>query len=303
MAAAPYPPDTRAKGWRFELDYERIVQSSTWALAGAEARPWLLMMWLTAWQQLPCGTLPGDEAVISAMIGAPANVWAKRRAVLMRGWQVADDGLMYHPTISARVLEMIEYRKKAAERVAKHKAAMREQRVGNALPTVPLTVSNDTGTGTGSKTKTEDSHTARVGSRADGEIDPACEVGEAKPTNAGRICRAMKAEGIADPNPGHPDLLALIDAGATDPEFVGAARSASAVGKGFAYAIGTVKRQRIEAAQTAKAVLRGPLPAQSVTVPSTDRQAEAFHAAMNERLATATKPPAAVLALAGRIGR
>ena len=31
--AAPYPAITRAKGWRFELDYEQVDQSDTWALA------------------------------------------------------------------------------------------------------------------------------------------------------------------------------------------------------------------------------------------------------------------------------
>ncbi len=51
----PYAADTRAKGWRFELDYEQIEQSSTWALAGPEARPWLLMLWLSAWRQVGIG--------------------------------------------------------------------------------------------------------------------------------------------------------------------------------------------------------------------------------------------------------
>jgi len=40
-----------------------------------------------------------------------------------------------------------------------------------------------------------------------------------------------------------------------------------------------------------------------ITVPSTDKGAERFHAAMDERAATATKPPAAVLALAGKAVR
>lgn len=134
----PYPADTKAKGWRFELDYESIDQSGTWALAaiaGQEARPFLLMQWYVAWRQSPCGSLPSDESVIAALIGINAKTWTKYRSVLMRGWWLAEDGLMYHPTITKRVLEMIEYRKKTAERVAKHKAVKREQHEGNALPT------------------------------------------------------------------------------------------------------------------------------------------------------------------------
>lgn len=71
---------------------------------------------------------------------------------------------------------------------------------------------------------------------------------------------AMKGQGVADVNPGHTDLLMLIEAGAAVEEFEGAAREAVAKGKGFAYAVGTVKRRRIEAAQTASQVLQGPMP-------------------------------------------
>ena len=70
----------------------------------------------------------------------------------------------------------------------------------------------------------------------------------------------MRQAGIADTNPGHPDLIALADAGVTDAEVQGAAATAVERGKGFAYAVGTLKRQRIEAAQTAQQVHKGALP-------------------------------------------
>lgn len=80
------------------------------------------------------------------------------------------------------------------------------------------------------------------------------------PTDAGRVCLAMRQAGIPDCNPGHPELLALLAAGATVAEFVGAAVSASGRGKGFAYAIGTLKRQRTDAALAAQGLHRGPMP-------------------------------------------
>ena len=132
---APYPADTRAKGWRFELDYERIEQSDTWDLAGAEARPWLLMLWLTAWRQVPCGSLSNSDDVIAAKIGMPTKLWPKFRDVLLRGWWLADDGRLYHDTLVERVAEMLQYRRKNAKRVANHKAAKKQSRTGNALPT------------------------------------------------------------------------------------------------------------------------------------------------------------------------
>jgi len=171
----PYPADTRAKGWRFELDYEQIEQSSTWALATAKApevRGWLLLMWLCSWKQVPCGSFPNDDAVIAAMIGMPLKTWAKLRDVLMRGWTAAADGRVYHETIGARVLEMLEWRRKNAKRVADFKAKRRSERgdskdetqkqhTGNALPARKQHGSNDTGTGTTTYTEADASVAAK----------------------------------------------------------------------------------------------------------------------------------------------
>lgn len=156
---APYPPDTRAKGWRFELDYERIDQSDTVGLAASMAleglplgRPLLLAMWYAAWKQSPCGSMPVEERLIAGAIGIPMSVFAEYRDLLMRGWWTAEDGRMYHPTMTERVMEMVEYRRKNAVRVANFKAAKREQHYGNALPAREQQVKNDTGTGTGTGT-------------------------------------------------------------------------------------------------------------------------------------------------------
>jgi uncharacterized protein YdaU (DUF1376 family) len=63
---------------------------------------------------------------------------------------------------------------------------------------------------------------------------------------AGEVCGAIRRQGIADGNPGHALFLALLAAGATEAEFVGAAQEARAKGKGFAYILGIVKARRQE---------------------------------------------------------
>lgn len=105
LLPAPYPADTRAKGWRFEIDYEKVNQSSTWSLA-AEVPMALLMMWLAAWTQEPCGSLPNDEDVIRAKCRIPVKQWPTLRSILMRGWWLTDDGRLYHDTLVERVKEM-----------------------------------------------------------------------------------------------------------------------------------------------------------------------------------------------------
>lgn len=265
---APYAADTRARGWRFEIDHERIRQSDTWALAKPEVRPWLLMLWMVAWEQVPCGSLPNDDALIAARIDMPAKTFAKHRAVLLRGWWLADDGRLYHNVIAGRVLAMLEAKRKESDRKAAYRLRMDAQRrgVGAASPVTPANVPRDTtwtdagltwdaagcdDTGTGTGTLREELPHAKSVREV---------VGDASPTPAGLICRAMKSAGIADVNPGHPDLAALVAAGVTEVEAVGAAEAAVKRSKGFAYALGTLVRQRTEAAEKAKGLHNGPLP-------------------------------------------
>jgi hypothetical protein len=64
------------------------------------------------------------------------------------------------------------------------------------------------------------------------------------------VCKAMRPKKIAGLDPAHPLLLALLHAGATVDEFLGAAAEAVKRGKpSFAYVLGIVKRRREEAAK------------------------------------------------------
>ena len=160
---APCPADTRAKGWRFELGMERARQSDTWAIAAPDARPWLLMLWATAWEQTPCGSLPDDDELIAARIGMPAKLFAKHRAILLRKWWLADDGRLYHAVLVQRVLEMMKTRRSESDRKAAARAREASRMAdgvtqeSGAVPvmshgtTAGLHPESGTGTGTGTK--------------------------------------------------------------------------------------------------------------------------------------------------------
>lgn len=153
----PYPPDTRAKGYRFELDYERILQSDTWALASMRQRPLLLMAWFVAWQQTPCGSLPDSDELIAARIGMDTAEFQQNRVILLRGWEKADDGRLYHPVVSEMVLEMLARKTRETQRKANYREKMKGQTVPylshgtDTGQTRDSTGSDDTGTGTGIK--------------------------------------------------------------------------------------------------------------------------------------------------------
>lgn len=75
----------------------------------------------------------------------------------------------------------------------------------------------------------------------------------------GAICIVLKSEGIASVNPSHPELLALIDAGADVGHFSEAARASVAKGKpSFSYVLAVVKGQMRDAALLAKEALERP---------------------------------------------
>lgn len=257
----PYPADTRAKGWRFELDHERIEQSDTWALAPAEVKPWLLMLWVTAWRQEPCGSLPNEDELIAVRIGMPMKTFAKVRSKLMRGWWEAEDGRLYHDTVTKRVLEMLAAREAERRRKAEYRQRKEAERTGLSHGTDDGHQQDDTrsdtgrdgtgtGTGTGTSTgKEENHHHARTTAGSVG-------VDGQSPTKAGEVCRAIKARKVADVNPSNPELVALIAKGVPVETFEAAADicAKSTPPKGFAYLLGIVKRQLGEAAQIAAGV-------------------------------------------------
>jgi hypothetical protein len=265
MTPAPYPADTRARGWRFEVDTERIRQSDTWALASPESRPWLLMLWMVAWEQTPCGSLPGDERLIAARIDMPVKAWAKHREVLMRGWELADDGRRYHRVLTERVTEMMKARRRESDRKALARArasAATPQEDGKSPTDVPrdkhgtdagllpgLHPESGTGTGTGTGTYViplsgPDGPERGITARA---LDP--EPVDVSP--ATRACMALIASGVpsTECNAANPTLAALCECGATTEEFAAAGAKAKGRSNSFAYALAVVKGQREDAAK------------------------------------------------------
>lgn len=115
----PYPADTHVRGWKFILDHERLFVSDTWALAQPDMRPWLLMVWVTAWTQRPAGSFPNNDGIISAKIGMDHRLFAAHKDILLRGWVEHNDGLIYHPVIVEQVQRFQQHNRKEAARVAK----------------------------------------------------------------------------------------------------------------------------------------------------------------------------------------
>ena len=115
----------------------------------------------------------------------------------------------------------------------------------------------------------------------------------------------MRKAGCSRTNPGNPQLLALLDAGASIAEFIGAASDAvrDRRDEPFAYALKALTNQRIRAADDSKRMHRGELqPDKSLTVPSdASKRTAAYLAEQSEQTARATPPPAALAEVRQRI--
>jgi uncharacterized protein YdaU (DUF1376 family) len=88
-----------------------------------------------------------------------------------------------------------------------------------------------------------------------------------EPTSAAAATLAMRAAGLADANPAHPTLLALLQAGVTDTELAGAAAVAVGKGKGFAYALAVADGWRRDAVSAGAAVAGAPRPMPGASPP------------------------------------
>lgn len=196
MIEAPYPSDLAAKGWALDLDYERIERSDTWAVASPEQRPWLLMVWLVSWRQVPVASLPNDDRLIAARIGMGVEQFKGWRDVMLSGWEVATDGRLYHATLTKHVLRMAEKRVKDRLRVTTFRASKAQPEASNGGVTRYTDVGNED---------------VRVSSTP----TPTPTLITTENIGAGELCKAMKSAGLPAVNPSDPDLAELVAHGVT----------------------------------------------------------------------------------------
>ena len=90
---------------------------------------------------------------------------------------------------------------------------------------------------------------SRAPTRETGPENPESGPPDHPPTAAGLACRAVKAAGVVDVNPGHPGLLRLLGAGVTISELASTAAELAGKGKAkFALLLATVEGRRADAA-------------------------------------------------------
>lgn len=211
--------------------------------------------------------LPVETTALCRMVGAVSK--AERDAVvrvLNEFWTKADTGW-----INARAMREMgkadhqrEVNRAIAEqREAKRKAARssNEQSTNRATNDQPNQTPD-------TRHQTGDTSVGTRSARApgDAEDDPP-EANGQPPTQAGTICRALRAAGISRASPSNVLLGELIAAGATAEELLGLVPDALGKGDPFRWLLAAAAGQRKEAAEIAAGMHRGPMPAASTESP------------------------------------
>jgi uncharacterized protein YdaU (DUF1376 family) len=224
-----------------------------------------LLLLLACWKA--GGVLEDDDTQLSTITRLSPPEWKKNAPVLRRFFSEAN-GHLEHGRVLAELNKAKELSDKRTAIGKKGGRPPKAKQLGDELGGSYQPTDNQTKTNRFPEGKANPNQNETPSPSPSTNVDTgslrsprACEESEA--LTAGEVCKAMKLAGVADVNPGNQTLRTLIDAGATLEEFTGAAAKAVAEGKGFAYAIGIVRRDREQAAQIATGLLRGPLPSKS----------------------------------------
>jgi hypothetical protein len=102
------PPDCDLRDFaRMMIDIPRLFGSEFDATANDSEWRFGVTLWLKSFHQVPAASLPDDDAQLARLCGLGRDVktWRKAKAAALRGWERADDGLLYHPVVAEIALE------------------------------------------------------------------------------------------------------------------------------------------------------------------------------------------------------
>lgn len=140
MSDAPTPltpPDADLQDFPFmPLHVARLRDSDLAAEEHPEACWYAVMLWSASWHQLPAGSLPDNETVLTKLcgLGRDLRTFRKHRSGAMRGFVLCSDGRWYHPVIAEQVAAAWEQKLQQRWRTECARIKKANQRNGTDLP-------------------------------------------------------------------------------------------------------------------------------------------------------------------------
>ena len=99
-------PDADLQDFPFmPLHVARLRDSDLAAEGDPEGCWYAVLLWAAAWHQLPAGSLPDNDAVLTKLcgLGRDLRTFRKHRPDALRGFVPCDDGRLYHPVVAEQV--------------------------------------------------------------------------------------------------------------------------------------------------------------------------------------------------------
>ena len=126
------PPDADLQDFPFmPLHVARLRDSDLAAEGDPEGCWYAVLLWAAAWHQLPAGSLPDNDAVLTKLcgLGRDMRTFRKHRTDALRGFVACADGRLYHPVIAEQV--MSGWESKLRQRYRTECATIKQRNVRN----------------------------------------------------------------------------------------------------------------------------------------------------------------------------
>jgi Protein of unknown function (DUF1376) len=109
------------------LDVGRLIDSDLYAIATGDEFKAAVTLWAKSWNQVPAGSLPDDDRVLSHLSHTGCD-WSHIREVALRGWIKCSDGRLYHPVVCEKALDALGLRVEHKEKVTTQNARKERER-------------------------------------------------------------------------------------------------------------------------------------------------------------------------------
>lgn len=112
------------------LDVVRLLDSDLFALSTGDEFKAAVALWAKAWTQVPAGSLPNEDRILSHLSGS-GRAWKKLKNMALKGFVLCDDDRWYHPVIAEKAKEAWAHRLKQRAKANKRWDSEKPER-GNA---------------------------------------------------------------------------------------------------------------------------------------------------------------------------
>lgn len=175
----PADVDLRDFSW-MPIEIHRLRRSKAWLVCKRNPALafYMINLWTAAWHDTPAGSLEDDDDVLADLAMCDPAKWGKVRDQVLRGWEKASDGRLYHPVVAEKANEAWGQKQAQRQRTEAARLAREQKRLqamsgkptGTVAASVTETVTASNGTeqtGQGTdRTGNGDSYSAPTGAGA-----------------------------------------------------------------------------------------------------------------------------------------